>query len=137
MLDHAATVQLGYVVSRCFVDPPLYQFCGPSAHMARNFRLDIANRNSSSTYDKYILETFKYTAKMSNNDKFAASYLQRLTGEVAEDLDKVRNADDFKPDSIPFLVHALQQGASQFRDADKERVIRSMETNGKPENATT
>lgn len=74
---------------------------------------------------------------MSNSDKFAATYLQRLTGEVAEDLDKVRNADDFKPDSIPFLVHALQQGASQFRDADKERVIRSTETNDKLKNVTT
>lgn len=74
---------------------------------------------------------------MSNNDKFAASYLQRLTGEVAEDLDKVRNADDFKPDSIPFLVHALQQGASQFEDTDKERVIRSTDKNTEEGNETT
>lgn len=45
---------------------------------------------------------------------FESYYLQRLTQELAEDLDRVRNADDFKSDSVQYLVHALQQGASQF-----------------------
>ncbi|RSL81971.1 hypothetical protein CEP51_005482 [Fusarium floridanum] len=42
--------------------------------------------------------------------EFTSYYLQRATQELSEDLDKVRNAEDFKADSIPFLVHALQQG---------------------------
>jgi ribosome assembly protein 3 len=45
---------------------------------------------------------------------FSAYYLQQLTHELSDDLDKVRAAEDFKPDSVPFLVHALRQGASQL-----------------------
>lgn len=55
---------------------------------------------------------------------FPSFYLQRATREFAEDLDKIRLADDFKPDSsIPFLVHALQQGAALYPDADRARVM--------------
>lgn len=64
---------------------------------------------------------------MSKDEQFAAQYLQRLTGELAEDIDKVRNSDDFKSDSVPFLVHALQQGASQFVSSEKDRVLNSTE----------
>lgn len=53
---------------------------------------------------------------------FSAYYLQRATQELAEDLDKVRNAEDFKADSIPFLVHALQQGTALFSAEDQKRV---------------
>ncbi|RSL65730.1 hypothetical protein CEP53_003595 [Fusarium sp. AF-6] len=35
--------------------------------------------------------------------EFTSYYLQRATQELSEDLDKVRNAEDFKADSIPFL----------------------------------
>ncbi|KFH41303.1 hypothetical protein ACRE_079810 [Hapsidospora chrysogenum ATCC 11550] len=54
---------------------------------------------------------------------FESFYLQRSTRELAEDLDNVRNADDFKADSVQFLVHALQQGASQFGPHDQDRVM--------------
>ncbi|KAL2210524.1 mitochondrial carrier [Sarocladium strictum] len=54
---------------------------------------------------------------------FNALYLQRTTQELAEDLDKVRNAEDFKADSVPFLVHALQQGAKQFTPKEQQRVV--------------
>jgi ribosome assembly protein 3 len=54
---------------------------------------------------------------------FNALYLQRATHELSEDLDKVRNAEDFKTDSVPFLVHALQQGAKQFGPRDQERIV--------------
>lgn len=54
---------------------------------------------------------------------FSAMYLQRTTQELAEDLDKVRNADDFKADSVPFLVHALQQGTKQFTPQEQERIV--------------
>lgn len=58
---------------------------------------------------------------------FSSLYLQKLTQELSEDLDKVRNADDFKADSVPFLVHALQQGASQFSPAQQEAVLKAAE----------
>jgi ribosome assembly protein 3 len=55
--------------------------------------------------------------------EFQAYYLQRATKELAEDLDKVRNADDFKNDAIPLLIHALQQGTSMFSAEDKRRIV--------------
>lgn len=65
------------------------------------------------------------TGDSKTNQEFSATYLQRLTTELAEDIDKVRTADDFKADSIPFLVHALQQGSQQFTTADQKRVVQS------------
>ncbi|OAR01335.1 hypothetical protein LLEC1_07633 [Akanthomyces lecanii] len=61
------------------------------------------------------------------NHAFSSSYLQRLTQELSEDLDKVRNADDFRADSVPFLVHALAQGSSQFPKDDKKRIVQAHE----------
>ncbi|GKT63755.1 ribosome assembly protein 3 [Colletotrichum tofieldiae] len=58
------------------------------------------------------------------SQEFAAFYLQRTTQEFAEDLDKVREADDFKADSVPFLVHALQQGTALYSARDQERVVK-------------
>ncbi|POR33949.1 Uncharacterized protein TPAR_05859 [Tolypocladium paradoxum] len=54
---------------------------------------------------------------------FSSYYLQRATQELSEDLNRVRNADDFKADSISFLVHALRQGAVQFSTEDQQRVV--------------
>ncbi|KLO82822.1 uncharacterized protein LW93_10026 [Fusarium fujikuroi] len=58
-----------------------------------------------------------------SSPEFTSYYLQRTTQELSEDLDKVRNAEDFKADSIPFLVHALQQGAGLFSPEDQKRVV--------------
>ncbi|KAG5656611.1 hypothetical protein KAF25_010164 [Fusarium avenaceum] len=58
-----------------------------------------------------------------SSPEFASYYLQRTTQELSEDLDKVRNAEDFKADSIPFLVHALQQGTGLFSPEDQKRVV--------------
>lgn len=55
--------------------------------------------------------------------EFTSHYLQRATQELSEDIDAVRTADDFKADSVPFLVHALQQGAADFSPRDQERVV--------------
>lgn len=66
--------------------------------------------------------------------EFSAIYLQRTTQELAEDLDKVRTAEDFKADSIPFLVHALQQGAGIFSSAEQSRVVAASKQ-GKGEDA--
>ncbi|KAM0277539.1 hypothetical protein ACHAQH_005738 [Verticillium albo-atrum] len=60
------------------------------------------------------------------NSDFTTFYLQRTTQEFAQDLDKARKADDFKTDSVQFLVHALQQGAALYSDADKARVVTSV-----------
>lgn len=54
---------------------------------------------------------------------FESVYLQRSTDELAEDLDKIRSADDFKADSVQFLVYALQQGVSQFNSHDQKRIV--------------
>ncbi|KAK1968584.1 hypothetical protein LY78DRAFT_419861 [Colletotrichum sublineola] len=58
------------------------------------------------------------------SQEFTAFYLQRTTQEFAEDLDKVREAEDFKADSVPFLVHALQQGTALYSALDQERVAK-------------
>ncbi|KAK3936891.1 putative ribosome assembly protein 3 protein [Diplogelasinospora grovesii] len=62
--------------------------------------------------------------------EFTSYYLQRATQEFAEDLDKVRSADDFKsgPDGIAMLVHALQQGTALFSSEDQRRIIVAAQT---------
>jgi ribosome assembly protein 3 len=55
--------------------------------------------------------------------EFTSYYLQRATKEFAEDLDKIRNADDFKSDAVPLLVHALEQGTALFSPEDQRRII--------------
>jgi ribosome assembly protein 3 len=55
--------------------------------------------------------------------EFEQYYLQRATRELAEDLDKVRTADDFKNDAISILVHALKQGAEMWDLEDKRGIV--------------
>ncbi|EOO02571.1 putative ribosome assembly protein 3 protein [Phaeoacremonium minimum UCRPA7] len=62
---------------------------------------------------------------------FTSYYLQRATQEFADDLDKVRNADDFRADALPLLVHALQQGTATFSPADKRRIVTAEPSNAK------
>ena len=58
------------------------------------------------------------------SDAFAKYYLQRATKEFAEDLDRVRGADDFKgDDAIPILVNALRQGTSVFSGEEQRRIV--------------
>ncbi|KAI1194318.1 ribosome-assembly protein 3-domain-containing protein [Nemania serpens] len=54
---------------------------------------------------------------------FTSYYLQQSTKEFAEDLDKIRSADDFKGDALPLLIKSLQQGTSMFSAADQKRVV--------------
>lgn len=54
---------------------------------------------------------------------FTSYYLQQATQEFAEDLDKIRNADDFKNDAIPILINALSQGTTLFSSADQRRIV--------------
>ncbi|PTB44761.1 uncharacterized protein TrAFT101_003304 [Trichoderma asperellum] len=66
-------------------------------------------------------------SNQSQQASFSALYLQRATQELSEDLDKIRNADDFKVESVPFLVHALQQGAQQFSASQQNAVLKTSE----------
>lgn len=59
-------------------------------------------------------------------DEFTSYYLQRVTQEFAEDLDKVRGAEDFKNDALPLLIAALGQGTALF-SPQEQRVIVSTE----------
>lgn len=54
---------------------------------------------------------------------FASFYLRRVTEELADDLDKIRSANDFSESSLPILIHALQQGQSIFSEEEKRRVM--------------
>ncbi|KAG5942429.1 hypothetical protein E4U53_007249 [Claviceps sorghi] len=53
-------------------------------------------------------------SQAASGDVFTAFYLQQLTQELSNDVDQVRAAEDFKADSVSFLVHALRQGSSQL-----------------------
>ena len=57
------------------------------------------------------------------SSEFTSYYLQRATKEFAEDLDKVRTADDFKNDAIHLLVNALQQGTALFSPEEQRRIV--------------
>lgn len=61
------------------------------------------------------------------SEEFTSFYLQRATAEFAEDLDRVRRADDFKASAVGVLVHALQQGAEMFSPKEKRRVTGATE----------
>lgn len=59
-------------------------------------------------------------------EAFAQLYLQKVTAEFSNDLDKLRTAPDFKGSSIDTLVNALQQGQSTFAREDRVRMGRQV-----------
>lgn len=70
---------------------------------------------------------------MDSTSDFSAYYLQRATKELADDLGKVHDARDFKPDSVEVLVHAIQQGSSSFPASDREKVAAAGQPAATPE----
>jgi len=64
------------------------------------------------------------------NSEFTSYYLHRATQEFAEDLDKVRTAEDFKNDALNVLVNALQQGTAMFSPEEQRRVVESRAAGG-------
>lgn len=56
-------------------------------------------------------------------DDFSTLYLRKLATEFADDLDKVREAPDFKASSVPMLIHALKQGETLFSGEEKRKVV--------------
>ena len=65
----------------------------------------------------------KSTQTQHSQEDFNAIYLRKITTELADDLDKVREAQDFKTSSLPMLIHALRQGESLFSVEEKRRVV--------------
>lgn len=53
---------------------------------------------------------------------FSKYYMQRVAIEFAEDLDRVRGADDFSEGALFLLVNALQRSTSVFSIAEQRRV---------------
>ena len=47
-------------------------------------------------------------------DEPSSYYLQLATKELADDLNKLREAPDFKPDSVALLIHTIRQGSTLF-----------------------
>lgn len=49
--------------------------------------------------------------------------MQRLAGELGEDLNAMRSADDFNDAALPMLLRALEQGTSIFSPEEKRRLV--------------
>ncbi|KAL8767116.1 MAG: hypothetical protein Q9209_006278 [Squamulea sp. 1 TL-2023] len=63
-----------------------------------------------------------------NNDAkeetdFEAFYLKQVTAEFADDLDKLRNANDFNEKSMPVLIDALKMTARTYSEEEKAKVM--------------
>jgi ribosome assembly protein 3 len=54
---------------------------------------------------------------------FTQYYTRQATLEFAEDLDRLRGAEDFKEDALALLVQALQQGTALFSTEEQRRVV--------------
>jgi ribosome assembly protein 3 len=54
---------------------------------------------------------------------FAQFCTRRAAQEFAEDLDRVRQAEDFQGDALPLLVAALQQSAGLYSIEEQRRVV--------------
>lgn len=64
------------------------------------------------------------------NSEFDAFYLRQVTAEFGNDLEKLRQAPDFKDAFVPVLVKALRQGASLFSESEKKLVLGMGDGNG-------
>ncbi|EUC41629.1 hypothetical protein COCMIDRAFT_70156, partial [Bipolaris oryzae ATCC 44560] len=62
-------------------------------------------------------------ASQASKEVFSTLYLRKLATEFADDLDKVREAPDFKASSVPMLIHALKQGETLFSGEERARVV--------------
>ncbi|KAJ4348375.1 uncharacterized protein N0V89_009749 [Didymosphaeria variabile] len=65
----------------------------------------------------------KFKTTQNDPEEFSSIYLKKVTAELADDLVKVRDAQDFKASSLPMLVHALRQGSSIYSAEEKKRIV--------------
>ena len=61
--------------------------------------------------------------QLNEQEDFDAFYLRQVVAGFAEDIEKLRKASDFKESSVPVLIQALKQGAGNFSEREKARVI--------------
>lgn len=54
---------------------------------------------------------------------FTQLYTRQAAEEFAEDLDRVRRAEDFSDAAVPLLIAALQQGAGLFSMDEQRRLV--------------
>lgn len=57
-----------------------------------------------------------------NDQQFEEFYMQQVTKQFGDDLDKLRQSKDFNEKSLVLLIDALQQGTNIF-DRDQRAVI--------------
>lgn len=84
---------------------------------------DASPSDSPAPAQKSSAPTKNLVAPGKIDEEFDAIYIRKITTELADDLDKVRSAQDFKANSIPMLIHALKQGESLFSGEEKRRVV--------------
>lgn len=84
---------------------------------------DASPSPSPAPVQKPVLPAKPQLAPEKVDEEFDAIYIRKITTELADDLDKVRSAQDFKANSIPMLIHALKQGESLFSGEEKRRVV--------------
>lgn len=101
-----------------------------SAKKSKKPRAVPESRTEASTTDAEPLTSLKLPATKAKSrrttqpqEDFNAIYLRKITTELADDLDKVREAQDFKANSVPMLIQALKQGERLFSVEEKRRVI--------------
>ncbi|KAL8864335.1 MAG: hypothetical protein Q9174_007391, partial [Haloplaca sp. 1 TL-2023] len=63
---------------------------------------------------------------------FETFYLKQVTAEFADDLDRLRNANDFNEKSLPILIDALKGTAGTYSEEDKAKVMGKGESESKP-----
>ncbi|KAH7395687.1 putative ribosome assembly protein 3 [Cadophora sp. MPI-SDFR-AT-0126] len=54
---------------------------------------------------------------------FSKFYMQRVTAEFADDLERLRTSDDFKDEAVPMLIAALKGGTAMFSEEEKKRIM--------------
>lgn len=72
----------------------------------------------------HLAEIGSATTENGRTPDFASYYLRKITQELADDLDKIRSANDFSEKSLPILIHALQQGQSIFPEEEKAIIMK-------------
>ncbi|KAL8915504.1 MAG: hypothetical protein Q9171_000069 [Xanthocarpia ochracea] len=67
-------------------------------------------------------ELVSSTSKVEETD-FETFYLKQITAEFADDLDKLRNANDFNEKSMPILIDALKSAAHTYSEEEKAEAM--------------
>lgn len=90
---------------------------------------DVSMLDASVIEDSTATPAASSTSKSKSNpspvqeENFTSIYMRKITSELADDLDKVREANDFTNRSLPILIHALKQGESIFSSEERRRIV--------------